>query len=71
MSQPKLSQADKEKLKKAFDFSHFDINAILRGMQLTLVGGEEVHDTRHETPNFWGEEAFHFGSVASDSLHSR
>lgn len=32
-------EIDKEKLKKAFDISHFDINAILRGVQLTLVGG--------------------------------
>lgn len=32
-------EIDKEKLKKAFDFSHFDINAILRGAELTLVGG--------------------------------
>jgi len=31
---------DKEKLKKKFDVSHFDLNAILRGIQLTLVGGE-------------------------------
>lgn len=31
---------DKEELKKAFDISHFDLNAILRGVQLTLVGGE-------------------------------
>lgn len=30
---------DKEKLKKAFDISHFDINAVLRGIQLTLVAG--------------------------------
>lgn len=30
---------DKEKLKKAFDMSHFDLNAILRGIELTLVGG--------------------------------
>lgn len=30
---------DKEKLKKAFDVSHFDINAVLRGIELTLVGG--------------------------------
>lgn len=29
----------KEELKKAFDLSHFDINAILRGAELTLVGG--------------------------------
>lgn len=36
---PKLDEADKEKLKQAFDLSHFDLNAILRGAQLTLVGG--------------------------------
>ena len=30
---------DKEELKKALDISHFEINAILRGAQLTLVGG--------------------------------
>lgn len=30
---------DKDKLKKAFDISHFDLNAILRGVELTLVGG--------------------------------
>jgi hypothetical protein len=33
-------EIDKEKLEKAFDFSHFDLNAILRGIELTLVGGE-------------------------------
>lgn len=33
------AEINKEKLKKAFDFSHFDINAILRGIELTLVGG--------------------------------
>lgn len=32
-------QIDKEKIKKAFDVSNFDFNAVLRGMQLTLVGG--------------------------------
>jgi hypothetical protein len=31
---------DKEKFQKAFDVSHFDVNAILRGVQLTLVGGK-------------------------------
>ena len=30
---------DKEKLKKNLDVSNFDPNAVLRGMQLTLVGG--------------------------------
>lgn len=36
---PQLDKLDKEELKKAFDLSHFDFNAILRGIQLTLVGG--------------------------------
>lgn len=31
---------DKEKLKQAFDVSHFGINTVIRGAQLTLVGGE-------------------------------
>lgn len=30
---------DTEKLKAKFDTSNFDFNAVLRGMQLTLVGG--------------------------------
>lgn len=29
----------KQQLKKHFDISHFDLNAILRGIQLTGVGG--------------------------------
>ncbi|PSR77231.1 transmembrane protein UsgS [Coniella lustricola] len=33
---------DKEKLKKAFDVSHFDLNAILRGIELTLVGANRA-----------------------------
>lgn len=36
---PQLGKLDKEELKKAFDISHFDLNAVLRGVQLTLVGG--------------------------------
>lgn len=31
---------DKEKLKQKFDISNFDLNAVLRGAQLTLVGGK-------------------------------
>ncbi|KND90796.1 hypothetical protein TOPH_04446 [Tolypocladium ophioglossoides CBS 100239] len=31
---------DTEKLREKLDLSHFDFNAVLRGMQLTLVGGE-------------------------------
>lgn len=30
---------NKDKLKAKFDVSHFGANAVLRGMQLTLVGG--------------------------------
>jgi hypothetical protein len=33
-------EIDKEMLKKAFDVSHFDLNAVIRGIQLTLVGGQ-------------------------------
>jgi hypothetical protein len=31
----------KEKLEEKFDVSHFDPNTVIRGAQLTLVGGEE------------------------------
>jgi hypothetical protein len=41
---------DKEKLKKAFDVSHFDINAVLRGVQLTLVGGLHLPCDRTKRP---------------------
>lgn len=43
-------EIDKEKLKKAFDFSHFDINAILRGIELTLVGGKADESRRWPRP---------------------
>ncbi|KAK8007374.1 fatty acid desaturase-domain-containing protein [Apiospora arundinis] len=33
---------DKDELKKAFNISHFDINAIVRGIQLTLVGANRA-----------------------------
>lgn len=36
---PQIPHLDKSKLKKSFDVSHFDLNAIIRGVQLTLVGG--------------------------------
>lgn len=32
-------QVNNEKLKKELDVSNFDLNAVIRGMQLTLVGG--------------------------------
>ena len=34
-----LAHIDKEQLKQKLDTSHFDFNAIIRGIQLTLVGG--------------------------------
>lgn len=37
-----LSHIDKEQLKQKFDTSHFDLNAIIRGIQLTLVGGKSI-----------------------------
>lgn len=40
---------DKEKLKKAFDISHFDLNAVLRGVELTLVGG--AYTCLHDAPD--------------------
>lgn len=41
MSADGRSHLDKAKLKKQFDISHFDLNAIIRGIQLTLVGGTQ------------------------------
>lgn len=38
---------DKEKLKKQFDISHFDINAVIRGVQLTLVGAHRALQNPH------------------------
>lgn len=35
----KIDKIDKEKLKEKFDTSHFNVDAVLRGVQLTLVGG--------------------------------
>lgn len=41
-----LDSIDKEKLKKKLDLSHFSANAVIRGMQLTLVGGRSDHALR-------------------------
>ncbi len=35
-----MPEIDRERLRRAFDTSHFNLNAVLRGVQLTLVGGE-------------------------------
>lgn len=44
MSSNEKAQLDKDKLKEKleekFDLSHFDPNTVIRGAQLTLVGGE-------------------------------
>lgn len=37
---------DKEKVKEAFDLSHFDVNTVIRGAQLTLVGGKQTRILR-------------------------
>lgn len=37
--EPKPIDIDTERLKAKFDLSHFDLNALLRGVQLTFVGG--------------------------------
>ncbi|KAH6844833.1 formamidase [Chaetomium sp. MPI-CAGE-AT-0009] len=42
MSADQRLPLDKDKLKKKFDVSHFDINAIIRGIQLTLVGAHRA-----------------------------
>jgi hypothetical protein len=43
MSQkPLISQQQQEKLKKKLEVSNFEPNAILRGAQLTIVGGKVV-----------------------------
>ncbi|KAK4124134.1 hypothetical protein N657DRAFT_571761 [Parathielavia appendiculata] len=42
MSVDQRRRLDKDKLKQRFDVSHFDINAIIRGIQLTLVGAHRA-----------------------------
>ncbi|KAK4228204.1 Acetamidase/Formamidase family-domain-containing protein [Podospora fimiseda] len=44
MSQSKIKKPhiDKDKLKQKLDVSHFDLNAVLRGAQLTLVGAQRA-----------------------------
>lgn len=37
--EPKSLDLDVDRLKSTFDVSHFDLNAVLRGIQLTFVGG--------------------------------
>ncbi|GAW24778.1 hypothetical protein ANO14919_143720 [Xylariales sp. No.14919] len=42
MADPSNLKIDKDKVKEAFDLSNFDVNAILRGAQLTLVGAHRA-----------------------------
>ncbi|KAI1288812.1 transmembrane protein UsgS [Xylaria venustula] len=42
MAEAKNLQIDKDRVKEAFDLSNFDINAVLRGAQLTLVGAHRA-----------------------------
>lgn len=53
-------ELDKEKLKKAFDISHFDINAILRGVQLTLVGAHRAL----QNPALFSSEHYRQAAIA-------
>lgn len=39
MSADQRPPFDADELKELFDLSHFDLNAFIRGVQLTLVGG--------------------------------
>jgi hypothetical protein len=41
-SQPQRPLLTQEELKKKFEISNFDLNAILRGAQLTVVGGTHI-----------------------------
>ena len=45
MPEEQVAPLDLGRLMKKFDISHFGLNAILRGMQLTLVGGRNKHQT--------------------------
>jgi len=44
-SQPQRPLIAQEELKKKFEISNFDLNAILRGAQLTVVGGTYLKET--------------------------
>lgn len=37
--QHQLDKLDTDRLRQKLDLSHFGINAVIRGIQLTLVGG--------------------------------
>lgn len=43
MASPEKLNLDTDKLLKQFDVSHFGLNSVLRGIQLTFVGGSSSH----------------------------
>lgn len=49
-----------EKLKKAFDISHFDLNAIIRGIQLTLVAANRAL----QNPSLFSSEHYKQAALA-------
>ncbi|KAK3346291.1 hypothetical protein B0T25DRAFT_484085 [Lasiosphaeria hispida] len=51
---------DKEKLKKHFDISHFDLNAVIRGIQLTLVGAHRAF----QNPNIFTSKHYRQAATA-------
>ncbi|KAK3384808.1 hypothetical protein B0H63DRAFT_171512 [Podospora didyma] len=60
MASTQRPHVDKEKLKKKFDVSHFDFNAILRGIQLTLVGAHRAF----QNPNIFTSEHYKQAVIA-------
>ena len=50
----------KEELKKAFDISNFDLNALLRGVQLTLVGAHRAL----QNPNLFTSDHYRQAAIA-------
>lgn len=48
--EPKALGLDVNRLKSKFDLSHFDLNAVLRGIQLTFVGGPYTRPAIPQTP---------------------
>ncbi|KAK3305556.1 uncharacterized protein B0T15DRAFT_396559 [Chaetomium strumarium] len=60
MSADQLPHLDKVKLKKKFDISHFDLNAIIRGIQLTLVGAHRAL----QNPEIFTSEHYKQAAVA-------
>ncbi|KAK0724819.1 hypothetical protein B0H67DRAFT_116091 [Lasiosphaeris hirsuta] len=56
----RILTVDKEKLKKQFDISHFDLNAVIRGIQLTLVGAHRAF----QNPNIFTSKHYRQAATA-------